>query len=86
MQSQIADLKEALQAKNETQAFQKEIQKHFENLESSLNKNDKYEELFDNYKQTFDKIEELDKNKNDLLVKNDALESEKNLIKKNLTK
>ena len=55
LKSQIGDLKDAIKSKNENQSFQEEIAKHFKNIENSLN-NNKYDELFNNYKEAFDRI------------------------------
>lgn len=79
LKSQIGVLKNALKEKNENQAFQQDMQKCFKNIENNLNCN-KYNELFNNYIETLDKIEEINKSKNDLLIKNGSLQTEKNLL------
>ena len=73
LQSQIEDLQAAVKFRRDTEAFEKEITKHFENIENSLNTS-KYDELFANYKEAFKKIDELSRNKDELLMKNGNLE------------
>lgn len=75
LQSQIEDLKAAVNFRKETENFEREINKHFENIENSLNSS-KYDELYENYKQTFRKIEELSNSKNQLVLKNGNLETQ----------
>lgn len=78
-QAQIEDLRVALQFKNETLAFEDEIKKHFENIENSLNSN-KYDELFENYKEAFKKIEQVTKSKNEILIRNGKIEAQNVLL------
>lgn len=79
LKSQIGVLKNSLKEKNDNQALQQDMQKCFKNIENNLNSN-KYNELFNNYIETLDKIEEINKSKNDLLIQNGSLQTEKNLL------